>query len=111
MSGGYNLAGMGTGNDTIEFSTALGSSNIDSIKGFTPGTDRIKLSLTIFTGYSSSDHFVVGTKAGDTNDRIIYDNKTGKLYYDADGTGAVAAIQFATLVGKPTINSIDIFTF
>ena len=34
------------------------------------------------------DFFVVGAKAKDKNDYVIYDKAKGILYYDADGSGA-----------------------
>ena len=109
---GNDAITLGSGNDTVEFSTSLGTNNIDTIKGFKKaGTDYLKLSSAIFAGYGGGDNFVIGTAAADANDRIIYDNKSGKLFYDADGTGSVAAVQFATLVGKPTLSAADIYTF
>lgn len=108
---GNDAITLGSGNDTVEFSTALGPNNIDSVKGFKSGSDHIRLSTDIFSGYSGSNNFLImGTRSMDADDRIIYDSKTGKLYYDADGSGAATAIQFATLVGKPSITADDIWT-
>jgi serralysin len=45
--------------------------------------------------------------AGNADDRIIYETDTGKLFYDADGSGAGAAVQFAVLTGNPTITNAD----
>ncbi|MGO4706153.1 hypothetical protein AB4072_10335 [Microvirga sp. 2MCAF38] len=44
--------------------------------------------------------FIIGPEAKDANDYIIYDNKKGILYYDADGSGSGAAVQIATLPKK-----------
>ena len=43
----------------------------------------------------AANQFVIGTAAQDANDRIIYNSNTGELFYDSDGTGGTAAVQFA----------------
>jgi Ca2+-binding RTX toxin-like protein len=52
--------------------------------------------------------FVLGTAAADTSDRFIYNQSTGALFFDIDGTGATAKIQIATLTTKPVISFEDI---
>ncbi|TWF56810.1 DUF6923 family protein [Neorhizobium alkalisoli] len=92
----------GAGKDTFVFDTKLSSSNIDKILDFNPISDSIDLELAIFkkagkVGHLAADAFYAGAKAHDASDRIIYDSKSGKLWYDADGTGSSKAVQFATL--------------
>lgn len=92
----------GSGNDTFVFNTKLGSNNIDTISDFSVKDDTIWLDDDIFTkagkvGDLSTAAFHIGAKAHDASDRVIYDNKTGKLWYDADGTGKGAAVHFAQL--------------
>ncbi len=91
----------GKGKDTYVFDTALGPHNGDRIKDFTPKDDTIQLSSAIFGGLAAGkladSAFAKGASASDTNDRIIYDDKTGALYFDADGNGAGAQVQFATV--------------
>ncbi len=98
---GNDLLFGGDGRDRFIFSTALGSDNVDTIRGFLSGTDHISLNKSVFTalglGPIAAGAFVVGTAAGDADDRLIYDQATGRLFYDADGNGAGAAIQFAQL--------------
>lgn len=57
----------------------------------------------------ASKYFYKGAKAHDANDRIIYDNKKGVLYYDPDGTGSAAQIKIATLSKKLKMTYKDFF--
>ncbi len=41
--------------------------------------------------------FNTGATATEANDRIVYNEATGALLYDANGRGGLPAIQFATL--------------
>jgi Ca2+-binding RTX toxin-like protein len=41
--------------------------------------------------------FTIGAAASTAQHRIIYNQATGALFYDADGTGAGAQVQFAKL--------------
>lgn len=102
-AGNDKLTGAG-GNDFFVFNTALGANNIDTIADFSAPADTIRLENSIFTkltstGTLSAANFVANTtgKAVDANDYIIYETDTGKLFYDADGSGAGAAVQFALL--------------
>lgn len=102
----------GAGKDTFVFDTKLGSTNIDIIDDFSVTDDKIRLDSDIFTKLApaaslSSAYFHIGTKASDGNDRIIYDKSTGKLYYDDDGTGGHATVQFATLDKGLNITAAD----
>ena len=99
--------GSGTGRDVFVFDTkANRSTNVDRIYDFNPKHDAIWLENAIFTklGKGSTkgvkfkaDMFVKGKAAEDKEDRIVYDSKTGALYYDQDGTGSKAQVKIATL--------------
>jgi serralysin len=109
-AGADNLQGRG-GADTFAFSTALGGGNIDAILDFASGTDRIALDDAVFAalapGALAAGAFRIGTTAQDADDRILYDSATGALYYDDDGNGAHAAVQFALLTGAPPLAAAD----
>lgn len=47
------------------------------------------------------------TVSHDATDRILYDQTTGKLFYDADGNGVKAAVQLATLQPGLTLTFAD----
>lgn len=102
-AGADQLWGKG-GADTFSFSTSLGSANIDMIGDFNARDDTIRLDNDIFSalaaGTLAKGAFVTGPAAADAGDRIIFDPVSHKLYYDADGTGAQAAIEFADLYGS-----------
>ena len=101
----------GIGSDNFLFDRALNAAtNVDTIvdfKGYEPlyGVDHIWLDNSIFNlvlGTLTADAFAFGTSASDASDRIIYDSATGALFYDVDGNGIAASIQFAILENKPT---------
>ncbi|HTV69580.1 MAG TPA: Ig-like domain-containing protein [Rhizobiaceae bacterium] len=112
LVGNDTLTG-GAGNDAFVFSSALVANNRDVITDFNKlGNDTIRLENAVFKkltkiGTLSKDMFVVGTKAADANDHIIYNKASGALLYDADGSGGIAAVQFASLSTKPTITHLD----
>ncbi len=109
---GKDLLVGGDGADVFVFNTSLGGSNIDTIADFAPGQDRIWLDDDIFTaigtvGDLSADAFHRGRGARDAGDRIIYDETTGRLSYDADGDGSFAPVQFAVLDRWLTLSAGD----
>lgn len=101
-TGADTLTG-GAGADSFVFSTALGSTNIDTITDFNPGQDSIALDPTVFAGVFGAASGALPANAfssgvADANTRIIYNASSGALSYDRDGSGtAYAAQQFATL--------------
>lgn len=104
----------GTGNDLFVFNTALGSDNVDQILDFNVLNDTMQLENTgIFngvkrTGALRADTFTLGSAATQSTHRIIYDNSNGYVYYDADGSGAGAQVQFASLTGiTGTLTRLD----
>jgi Ca2+-binding RTX toxin-like protein len=46
-------------------------------------------------GTLAASAFKLGTAATTTAHRIVYDQASGALYYDADGVGGAAQVQFA----------------
>lgn len=93
----------GRGYDQFMFDTAPSGENADVITDFTHGTDRIYLDRSVFSGFGQNgtinkSAFQQGTTAADADDRILYDQASGNIFHDADGTGGAAAILFATVM-------------
>ena len=108
--GGNDTLTGGAGADTFWFSTPPGPGNVDTVTDFEVHVDRIWLSGGAFPVENSmflSFHFVKGTSAEDANDRLIYDQATGRLFYDPDGTGAEAQVQFAAFTPGTDLNWFD----
>jgi len=93
------------GLDIFRFTTALGGGNLDTITDFSVADDTIQMDDAIFSAVGApganntlgAGAFWTGSAAHDADDRIVYDAATGALFYDADGNGAGAAVQFATI--------------
>lgn len=81
----------GNGADQFIFANLLGKTNVDTITDFVSGLDSLKLDTSIFKKLAGdkdlSDNLVIGNKAADVNDYLVYNNTTGSLYYDVDGSG------------------------
>jgi Ca2+-binding RTX toxin-like protein len=99
-AGTDNLKG-GEGQDSFLFGP-LGF--VDRLMDFAPVDDTLVLARSTFskftrTGveYVAADEFVVGPAAVDANDFLIYNFESGALFYDIDGNGPTAAVQFAQL--------------
>ena len=106
--GGNDTLTGGSGNDIFRFTT---KGHSDKITDYNVANDTIQLENSVFTaltatGPLAAGQFKVGTQAADANDFIVYNNATGALLYDADGNGANAAIQIATVgVGLAMTNA------
>lgn len=107
------MAGLGA-TDHYLFDTTLGPTNIDTINGFFAPVDTIRLDNDIFTSFGLPGAIAAGNfragpgvVAADANDFLLYNTTTGALSYDANGNGAGAAIQFASLSGVPPLSAAD----
>ena len=112
-AGNDTLTGNG-GNDVFGFNEA-GSANADTIADFSAG-DRIGLAITEDAGFFEglgaafdSNEFVTGTVATEAHAQIVYNQASGQIFYDADGTGAGAAELVAT-IGAGTQLGFNDFT-
>lgn len=105
----------GTGSDTFLFNSSLNAAtNRDSITDFNAVYDTVQLDRTIFTKLSTlgtlkTTYFKASTtgRAVDGDDYLLYNTTSGALFYDADGSGAGVATQFASLTTKVAITAAD----
>ncbi|KAB0264268.1 calcium-binding protein [Microvirga brassicacearum] len=102
------------GEDTFIFSARLGAKNADRVRDFSHQDDQFQLSHKIFgeidRGILKNSAFIIGRKALAEDDRIVFDEKTGALSYDADGSGTEhAAIKFAQVKAGTILKASDFF--
>ena len=108
---GADILTGGTGADTFRLS---GDVKTDHITDFLSGTDRIELDNALFKallteGQLAADQFTQGTAATTTTQRIVYDQPTGNLCYDLDGSGKKAAVLMAVLDNHVQIAHTDFY--
>jgi Ca2+-binding RTX toxin-like protein len=104
----------GANADTLLFNAALNAAtNVDTVIGYNVAADTMQLENAIFTGLAAGvlapGAFRIGPLAADASDRIIYNSASGALSFDADGTGAIAPIQFADLAAGLALTNADFF--
>ncbi|WP_201860421.1 right-handed parallel beta-helix repeat-containing protein [Microvirga soli] len=115
----------GAGNDAFMFNTRLGTAstdrkvNFDTVVDFNVKYDSFLLDNSVFKKLGSGtlsnpteldkEFFVVGSKAKERDDHLIYNKKTGVLSYDADGSGSKEAVEFAQLSKNLKLTHKDFF--
>lgn len=111
---GHDLLAGGSGNDTFVFDTRPGApSNYDHIIDFTHGHDHIALDHLVFSGVAAEEHrldadaFFAGAQAHDADDRIVYDQASGRLVYDANGDHDGGAVLIALIANHPVLTASD----
>jgi Ca2+-binding RTX toxin-like protein len=103
----------GTGADQFVFARAAGGNPYGTyhwspvVGDFASGSDKIVLDASYMAALGVSGNFSAGdgrfyaaagaTAGHDTDDRVIYNTSTNELYYDADGSGAAAALLLGDL--------------
>jgi serralysin len=104
----------GADSDSFCFNTTLNAAtNRDIVLDFAHGIDKLWIENAIFTkvgaaGAPLSAAFLrVGTAALDANDYIVYNQTTGGLFYDSNGSAAGGMIAFAVLANKPVLTASD----
>jgi hypothetical protein len=105
----------GAGADSFRFAGCYASeAGFDTVRDFVHGTDKVQIEHYYYGGIESQGgpiaaiEFTKGTAATTANQNLIYNQDTGVLYYDADGTGAQAKIAIALFEGKPVLDASDI---
>ena len=114
---GHDTLTGGAGSDSFVFD--MGSSeftavNAKTITDFTHGQDTIQLGYWSFSylpsssGVTDSDFKVIsGGGSVDADDHILYDRRSGEVFYDTDGRGGDAPILFAVLANLPFLTERD----
>jgi hypothetical protein len=108
----------GAGNDGFVFRRKLDKkANVDTVKDFNVTYDSILLDNAVFRKLGSgtsanpremkASYFAIGSKAKDKSDHVIYDRKSGALYYDADGSGAKEQVKFAQVTKNLKLTHLD----
>jgi len=116
---GNSVANQLTGNagsDNFVFSSTLSAFNVDVITDFST-EDKLTLNRAVFSGLNSgnsltTDKILVGnttTAAENTLQRIIFNVLNHSLFYDSDGLGGAAPIEFAILSNVTQLNANQIF--
>ena len=113
---GQDVLTGGAGHDWFIFRTAPVAGEWDTITDFDPLQDTIRLDDRIFglaNGVLPEGAFAIaaGGLAQEADDRILYDSATGALYWDADGAGSRAAVQFAAVQAGLALTATDFVFF
>lgn len=106
-----NLTG-GEGADEFHFAES-GSTNYDTIVDFNGLEDSLHLSAATFglsLGVLDESLIAFGSAATNANQRLVYNQLTGDLFFDADGNGSSARQLIVSLADGTALAYDDIFS-
>ncbi|HEY0834780.1 MAG TPA: calcium-binding protein, partial [Azospirillum sp.] len=110
LEGGAGADTLGGGDGADQFRVNAPADGGDTITDFQSGVDRIAVVSPNFgnlaAGTLSAANFALNNPA-DADDLFVFNTTTGTLFYDADGSGAGAAVSIATLNVR-TLSHADI---
>ena len=86
---------------------------LDRIQDFKPGVDQILIGAQGFggsleKGILPEESFVMGSRALEQGDRFIYNDETGRLVFDANGSDPGGRRGIAILSNRPSLTAADI---
>jgi Ca2+-binding RTX toxin-like protein len=104
-----------------------GIAGVDTLADFSVAEDKIALETSAFgfapvtydawgspvNGALAASAFRLGTSATTATQRIVYDQASGAIYFDADGLGGKAQVQFAKVAAGTALTAahFQLFTF
>ena len=114
LVGGAAVDSLTGGGGADTFVLANTAADSDYVRDFVSGLDHLEISVATFGGGLAAgsldpSQFVVNStgRAGDANDRFIYDSANGRLYFDSNGTASGGSQQIAAMTGIPTLTASD----
>jgi glycerophosphoryl diester phosphodiesterase len=110
-SGGLDTLSGGEGEDVFVFRTLR--QGPDLILDFNPLEDVLEFrqagfDLDLPKGVLADGAFTVGSSAADSSDRFVYNDQTGTLLYDADGSGVGVAAEVAFMTPGLNLSAANI---
>ncbi|HEY9818750.1 MAG TPA: calcium-binding protein, partial [Candidatus Obscuribacterales bacterium] len=109
---GRNVLNGGGGRDRFVFEKAQGQANV--VTDFNSRQDQIVITRRGFgaaglsVGGLSDRQFVLGSRAQSADERFIYDDQSGTLFFDVDGNGSQKQRAIAILGGQPSLSARQI---
>jgi Ca2+-binding RTX toxin-like protein len=105
----------GSGRDVFAFTDV--TDGVDRVRDFSASKDKFGFDNSGFSALGGSieaSEFVVGEEALTAEQHIIYDDQSGKLYWDEDGLGGAGKILLARVSGNVELSAanfiVDDFT-
>jgi Ca2+-binding RTX toxin-like protein len=117
LIGGHGIDTLtgGIGNDSFVLNAPLNVANRDVVTDFTNvagNNDTFRLENAVMPGLGAAGglaaaKFFAGAAAHDADDRIVYNQVNGNLFYDSNGNAAGGSTLIATITNKPLLTAGD----